>query len=262
MAREIAVPPVDAGAVARLYNALAGGIWADAGEEDLAAALEVGWPGTAQAMLQARESHARAAAWAVGDAGGCGAVVFGASGFPAPGLPHDRAALIAPSARFFYADEDPEAVAAAEEALGAGPARAVRGGVLDPGALHAACGLDPVTPVMVQIQMAAHFWPGGAAAAVVSAWAGAMPAGSVLYLSLFCALPQGRGRQFLGKLGGAVRGSAFSHSPQAVRGWLAGAGLEVLGARDVRAGPGREWAEEAGLAPFPVRAIEAAGRVR
>jgi hypothetical protein len=265
------VPPMDVPAAARLWNELAGGVWADTAEQDLAAALEDGWPGTKAAMRAARLAHARAASWAVGPAGGCRAVIFGAAGLPAPGPPHPEAAEIDPRARFFYCDPDPEAVLYSLEAYASARVRAVRGSVLDPPmapprgggppGLLASCGTGNMH-VMMQVQMVVQFWPSDAAAQVVKAWAAALPPGSVLFLSLFCISPAGRGRAFAEFLAGAVGGQAFSHSPEDVRGWLEGAGLEMIsGPADVRAWPDRGWAEE-GLASSPVRAVTAAARVR
>jgi hypothetical protein len=261
------VPAGGRARAARLWNALAGGPHAFEGDRDAAAGIEAAWPGTRETIRRARESHARAASWAVTE-GGIGRVIFGSAGLPAPLPAHTGAAALSPAARFWFADPDADVTRVRRAVIERCPrpacrqAAAVRGALSDPGGLLAACGLEGGdAPVMVQAQMSGHFWPGQAMRAGMREWAPALPPGSVLFMSLLSVCPR-RGRGFADALGAAAGTPVYCHSPADVRGWLEDAGLEILrpGVADVRAWPDQGWAEPE-LCSSPVRAVDVAARV-
>jgi hypothetical protein len=113
------------------------------------------------------------------------------------------------------------------------------------------------SPLQVQVPLAAHFWPADVARRVTAGIGELLPPGSSLVLSLWSPSPDDDGKRFLGLLSAAAGTTAHGHSPEDAAGWLNAAGLEPHphGVTDVRAWPGRAWAE----ACSPGRVIGAVG---
>jgi hypothetical protein len=244
---------VDAGRISRLRDALGGGHLALQADRDLAASIIKRWPGTAALVTGANDFHRRAASWAVssGKPGfpvtPAAGVIFAASGYPHRGGFHAAASLARPDALFAYADADPGAVVFSRALLAA----------LDPAHVSAyeAPGRDPAAvlgapqaraimergPVMVQLQLCAHWWPAGFCAWAVGEYARLLAPGSTLALSL--AVPGGGDAGALAAAIGGTGGTVHPHTEDDVAQWIAAAGLELTPIRvtDVR---GRElgWA--------------------
>jgi len=259
----------DAGAerIARLHLALAGGAaarFANRAEIGAAARIEARYPGTGAQFAAAYAFHSRAARRAV-DGGGAAGVVFGAAGFPGAAPLHREAAQAAPGARFLYADPSPSAVYLNGELLAGPGVRAARASVRDPEGLM---GLPEVravgSPLQLHLQLCAHFWPEDMCRDIVGRYAGLLPPGSTLALSLWSPDGTRAGREFLAELASEAGHPAYGHSCAAVGRWLRGAGMRLLGpgVADVRA-HGRPWAPWAALGiRSPGRAAGAVARVR
>lgn len=256
------LPGLDVARIARLHCAIAGGAQAGARDRELAAWLAACAPAMPAQFREAAAFHGRRAMRAVTEEGAAG-VLFASAGVPC-GSPHHLPALGAsPSARFAYAASDPEARLTARALLAGDRVRVTGESARDPEALmgsEAAGWLG--SPLQVQVPLAAHFWPADAARRVTAGIGERLPPGSSLVLSLWSPLPGAEGERFLGMLSAAAGAQACGHSPQDVAGWLKAAGLEPHphGVTDVRAWPGRAWAEEAGLSrSSPGRVIGAVG---
>jgi hypothetical protein len=237
---------LDAAAMARLHNVMAGGIWGDAPERALMRLIESRFPGSVRLFRLAMDSHARAAAWGVTE-GGCAGVIFAGSGFPVPVHPHVEAARACPRARYWYCDPDPGAVLTSRALIKDPGITVARASSRVPGGLLAACGVTRASaPVMVQLQMAWHWWAAGLAASVTGLYARLLPPGSLLFASALVTAwpPSPEALELLALLGRAGAGRPHAHSQEAVVSWLEAAGLEVLppGPADVRAWPDHGWA--------------------
>lgn len=250
--------------IARLHLALAGGDsarFADRPQIRAAAAIESRWPGTGEQFAAAYAFGARAARRAVADDGAAG-VIFAAAGFP-PGFPvHAGALEAAPSARVVYADVSGEA-AYLNGTLLAGPrVAAVRASVRYPAELMALPEVRALGgPVQLQIQLCAHFWPAAMCRDIARRYAGLLPAGSTLALSLWCPDGTADGEELTAALSAAAGHPAYAHSPQDVAGWLEGLDLlrpGVAGVRAYRRGWGLRVRSGAGT---PGRAVGAVARV-
>jgi hypothetical protein len=252
-------PLIDSGRIARVHDALAGGIWADAAEREIAAEADARWPGTGDQVRAARVFHARVAAWAV-TTQGTRAVIVGAAGYPCDPDPHREALAAVPEARFAFCDPDPVVTLANRAILGRDPrVTASHASVTDPAALLAWPWMGaPPGPLLAVLPLAAACWPGPCAAALLAEYGRLMPSGSLLAMSLW--VPDGGrgGEEFLHWWRDRVS-PAFGHSPEGVAGWLEEAGMEIMppGVRDVRGYPGREWAEPHYLRRAPGRIVEA-----
>jgi hypothetical protein len=265
---------VDAGRIARLRDVLAGGHLALQADRDLAASILERWPGTAALVTDANDFHRRAASWAV--SGGkpgfpvtpAAGVIFAASGYPHRGGFHAAASLARPDALFAYADADPGAVVFSRALLAAldpahvsvyeAPAR-------DPAAVLGAPQARAIMergPVMVQLQLCAHWWPSEFCAWAVAEYARLLPSRSTLALSV--AVPGGgSGAAELAAEVSRAGGHLRAHHEGEITGWIAKADLELtpIGVTDVR---GREqgWASEEFGRQRPVaRVIEAVAMV-
>lgn len=249
-----AVAPEPGAAAARLLDALRGGPHGREPERRAAAEVERRWPGTGEQFRRAAEFHAAIARQAA--TGGARSVIFAApgyrpSGWPGAALPHEAAAAGAPGARYLYASADAAITLVWHRMLApSGPrprAMACQASAGDPGqvaGMARAAGLEE--PWSVQLQLCAHWWPGPSAARVIAGYAEALPPGSSLVLSWATAGGQPPG----GEMGRAVERAAgampVGHSAEAVAGWVADAGMRLgWGPADVRAWPGREWADAA-----------------
>jgi hypothetical protein len=267
---------VDAGRITRLRDVLAGGHLALEADRQLAAGILKRWPWVSSLVTGANEFHRRAALWAV--RGGtpnfpvpaAAGVVFAAAGCPLPGGFHADAALAAPAALFAYADVDPGAVAFGRALLAPPPPLAVRpsaylASARDPAALLDAPEARAITgrgPVMVQLQLCCHWWPGEFCAWTVAEYARLLPPGSTLALSLGIA-GGGSGAAGLAEAIGRAGGTVHRHTEGDVAGWISGAGMKLTpaGVTDVR---GRElgWAAaEFGRQRPVARVIEAVAMV-
>lgn len=255
-------------AAARLTDALRGGPHALGPERAAAAEVERRWPGTGEQFRRAAGFHAQAALEAV-TAWGARSVILAGAGYPVSGwegavLPHPVAAIAAPGSRYLYCSAD-EAItllwqrvlrhdrrASACQAPAADP-RQVAG-------MARMAGLEP--PWSVQLQLCAHWWTGEQAAAVIAGYAEAgehaeaLPPGSTLVLTVPVAGGQ-HPRGEMGRLAERVTGvMPASHAPEGIAGWIKGAGLELAwGPADVRAWPGRQWADGDLAAPLGTRVV-------
>ena len=279
-------PPVlDAGRIGRLRDVLAGGHLALEPDRQLAASILQRWPWAGDLTKGANEFYPRAAHWAV--VGGtpefpvpeAAGVIFAGSGYPPPdgtdssGRPvyrgfHAAAQAARPDALFAYADADPEAVAFTEALLAdPDPERvsAYEAAASDPARLLGAPQAQAVLargPVMVQLQLCAHWWPSDFAAWAVAEYAKLLrelAPGPKLALTLGITAGAPGGTEFMAYLGRAG-GTVCLHTEEEVAAWIKEAGLELVvppGITDVR---GRElgWASaEFGRQRPVARVIEA-----
>lgn len=252
-----AVPPepvLDTRRIVGLRDVLAGGGLSLRADRELAREILDRWPRTAALVRAANESHRRAAAWAV--AGGtpdfpvppAAGVIFAAVGYPVPDGPrgssyglHAAAQAARPDALFAYADPDPEAHAF-NEALLAYPdshVSACAASARDPAGLLGAPEAQAILergPVMVQLQLCAHWWPPEFAAWAVAEYGRLLPPGSTVALSLIIPGSADDSADFLDTLGQA--GSrAYPHAGGDIVEWIDAAGLKLspAGITDVRA---------------------------
>jgi hypothetical protein len=263
-------------AAARIMDAVRGGPHGTARERAIAAEIERLFPGSGQRLREAAGFHSLAAAEAV-TALGARSLVIAGPGYPPSGwdgaqLPHLAAAEAVPSARCLYATADRGLEMLWQGTLAGDPsASACLAGAGAPGQVAAAAreaGLEG--PWSVQVQLCAHWWAGGEAAKVVAGYAEALPAGSSLVLTVPVpggASAGGRMADLVGQAAGRV---PAGHSPQAVAGWVAAAGLslrwparrrprEAPAAADVRTWPGQEWASEDLAAGITGRVVAVVG---
>jgi S-adenosyl methyltransferase len=263
-------PVLDAGRITRLRDVLAGGHLALEADRRLAALVLERWPRTASLVRAANDFHRRSACWAVtGGTPGfrvppAAGVIFAACGYPLPGGFHATAAAARPDALFAYADPDPAAIMynlARLHSPDPGHVSAIPGSARDPAGLLSAGQATEMLergPVMVQLQLCAHWWPGDFAAWAVAEYARLLPSGSTLALSL--AVPGGGSDAgALAAAIGSTAGTVQAHTEDEVARWVTAAGLDLTpaGVADVR---GRElgWAAaEFGRQRPAARVIEA-----
>lgn len=262
-------PSVDAGRIGRLRDVLAAGYLALEADRTLAAQVLEGRPWLRDMVTGANEFHRRAAEWAV--RGGtpefpvrpAAGVIFAACGYPLPGGFHAAAAAAAPDALFAYADIDAAAITYNLALLAAPDPEHVSvfaGSARDPAGLlsagHAIAMLER-GPVMVQLQLCAHWWPPAFCAWAVCEYGRLLPRGSTLALSLGVAGGAPGAAEFSADLERAG-GRIYGHTEAEVAGWLKAAGLELApsGISDVR-GRGGWAAGEFGAQQPVARVIEA-----
>jgi hypothetical protein len=279
---------LDAGSIARIRDVLAGGHLALEADRQFAASILQRWPWAADLTRDANEFYPRAAHWAV--TGGApefrvpeaAGVIFAGSGYPPPGGTdpsgrtvyrgfHAAAQAARPDALYAYVDADPDAVAFSEALLADpdhGHVSAYEAQASDPAKLLGAPQAQAILargPVMVQLQLCAHWWPSDFAAWAVAEYARLLrkhSPGSTLALTL--GVPGGGpgSVEYMEALGGAG-GTVCLHDSDEVAAWVKAAGLDLAppGVTDVR---GREldWASaEFGRQQPVARAISAVALV-
>ena len=245
-------PASDLARVARLYDALLGGVNANAEDKALARGIEDRSPAMPCLLKAARCFQSRAAERAV--RGGARGVVFGAAGYPLRPCRHEAAMAARPGAAFCYADCDPWITAVLEERNGVSACCA---SVRDPGDLLSRPEVKGIgEPLQVQLPLCLHYWPPVFAARLIGAYGRLLAPGSSLAVS-FAVAATGReaGREFtrlLAEMGGTP---AYMHRPGTVSRWLDGAGLHPVypGTADVR------WWPLMDLRPLPAVPVRRAG---
>jgi hypothetical protein len=269
------VPVLDAGGIARLRDVLAGGYLAEEADRKLAESLLARWPGTAALVTDANEFHRRAATWAVAE--GAAGVVFAAAGYPVDikhdfaswrRLPgggfHEAAAAEQPRALFVYAEADPVASGYNRALLAARAplcVSAYEASARDPGGLlgtFAARAVLDRGPVMVQLQLCCHWWPGEFCAWAISEYGRLLPPRSSLALSVVIPGGADDAREFMAGMS-LAGGTVYPHTESDVTGWVAAAGLDLAppDVMDVR-GRGLGWAAAEFSRQRPVaRVVEA-----
>lgn len=232
--------PPDPTAAARLYDAFRGGYHALRAERELAKEAARRFPGSLERIRAADAFHRRAAVWAVTEGGAAG-VIFGAHGFPVPGavMPHEDAAEANLAARFAYADASAVITVLTARAIAGDPrAAAYTASLRNPAALLGAPEAAVLTaPVSVQLQLAAHYWPGPDAAELIGEYARLLGSGSSLVLTLGIPVSGDPASAEFWELVSKGAGQVHAHTEGDVAAWLAGAGLVVTGRgiTDVRA---------------------------
>lgn len=228
----------DVHAIARVRNALERGRWADAPDRALARRLGVLCPGAAELVRKVREFHRKAARAAI--AAGAAGVVYAGSGFPADPMPHmTRTGNVMHGQHVFaYPDEGVTFVNQGETRHERVTAITAAGA--DPAGLM---GMPEVQAIegrlQVQLQLLAQYWPAEEAARITAAYAGMLPSGSSLVLTLGSPVTA-EGRQFAKAVEDAIGMPVHAHTAADVRCWLESAGLEpdirVLTPKDKRCG--------------------------
>jgi len=221
--------------VSRVRDALLGGRRNLQADRDLADLLELRFPGTARAALEARAFASRAVTWCARQ--GIAQFVIPEPGLPLPGGAAEAARAVIPGARVAYAVTDvSETGYARREAAGDDATAAVVGiSAGDPAGLLADPALlkviDLGEPAAVVLAMTAHLMPGEEAAAMVAGFASALAPGSALVVSAW--VPPGPGA---GRLIAACAPAArlFRHTVPDIEGWLSGLDLVKPGVTDVR----------------------------
>ena len=245
-------PASDLARVARLYDALLGGVNANAEDKAIARGIEDRFPAMPCLLKAARYFQSRAAERAV--RGGARGVVFGAAGYPLRPCRHEAAMAARPGAAFCYADCDPWITAVLEERNGVSACCA---SVRDPGDLLSRPEVKGIgEPLQVQLPLCLHYWPPVFAARLIGAYGRLLAPGSSLAVS-FAVAATGReaGREFtrlLAEMGGTP---AYMHRPGTVARWLDAAGLHPVypGTADVR------WWPLMDLRPLPAVPVRRAG---
>lgn len=240
--------PADGPTIHGVYNYWLGGSQHKRADRELGAAIAAKYPGVPAHIRAAQEFHLRTARWAAGQ----GITRFVHAGnltaLPRGRNVHDAAREIRPDAEVVYAYRDAGAHAMSGGLLagrrGLTAVLSGQGGFLasEPAATWAAEG----RPVCVIAGLMLHFTDGERAAKRIARAAGALPPGSVLAASVAIAADTDWTRGLLGMF---TPGAVYRHTAEDVVGWLAGAGLEIVGPglTDVRvvpgAGPGRPGGE-------------------
>jgi hypothetical protein len=221
----------------RVRDALLGGRGNLQADRDLADRLELRFPGTARAAVEARAFTGRAVTWCALQ--GIAQYIIPGPGLPLPGGAADAARAVIPGARVAYAGTDlpASAYAEAEGALDDRTA-AVRGiGPGDPARLLADPGLQAVIdlaePAVAVLAMIAHLMPGGQAAGMVAAFAARLAPGSAVVMSAWVPHPGAAAERLIAACQ-PLR--VFRHAVEDIEAWLGGPGLDVVkpGVTDVR----------------------------
>lgn len=230
-----------------IYDFWLGGSQHMRADRELATAVAAEFPTVPARVRAAKEFHLRAARWCA-ERGISRFIRAGAVTWVPEGRNLHEAV---PRAQVVYATRDAEAHQWALHQLACPPrVTAVQARVSDPAGLLAAPPVKAMTaegePVALVIGMVLHCAAGTDAAAHVEAYARALPAGSVIAVSLAVPGRSARAGKLMSMLGAAA--PVYRHSPADVLGWLQGAGLEVVppGVADVRSlllpGCRGEWA--------------------
>lgn len=226
----------DSTKLALIVDAIRGGSEAFDDEREIAEKIRVQLPGVKRMIGWADTFTAGAAE--LGAAAGIGSVVIGGTGFPVAGdPPHRAAAAASAAARFGYTSTSEVVVALRHRSLERDPrAVAFLASVLSPARLVGrarGAGLDG--PLQVQWGLGAWLLSARGGADLAAGYAEALPPGSRVVM---CAAEHAAG---VGDLAGE---RMYGHSPEALAGWAAGSGLDVvLEVPDVRAWGRGGWAE-------------------
>jgi hypothetical protein len=223
-------------------------------DRELGKAIEEEFPSARAHVRAARDFHLRVTRWCA-ERGIARFIRSGAVTWqPGGSNVHDAAREVNPGAQVVYVNRDAGAHDWARELLADGPGTAaVHAPASHPaevlGAPPVAALLAPREPVCMIIGMVLHFAAPEAAAAGIAAYAGALPSGSVIAVSVSLPDDSPQAGRLLAMFAPA---RVHRHTVADVRGWLKGAGLEVVppGVRDVRLLPGGAWA----LGELPPRA--------
>jgi len=251
---DAAIPPVpylDAGRIARVRDVLAGGHLGLEADRQAAGGIRDACP-QAPALVTAAGEYHRVAAWRAVTAGipefpapPAAGVIFAGCGYPDHGGFHARALQASPAALFAYAPSDPWALALNLELLAhpdPGHVSAYLADAHDPAAVLGNPHAQEILsrgPVMLQLQLRAHWWPADLAAWVTAEYARRLPPGSTLVMTLAVA-----GDPEAAEAVARAAGSPFYlHPEHEVARWAQDAGLLLspVGVRDVR-GRAQRWA--------------------
>ena len=220
----------------RVRDALLGGRGNLQADRDLADRLELRFPGTARAAVEARAFTGRAVTWCALQ--GIAQYIIPGPGLPLPGGAADAARAVIPGARVAYAGTDlpASAYARAEGALDDRTA-AVRGiGPGDPARLLADPGLQAVIdlaePAVAVLAMIAHLMPAAQAAGMVAGFAARLAPGSAIALSAWVPDPGAGADRFIAACLPAAR--LFPHTVPDIEEWLSGLDVVKPGVTDVR----------------------------
>jgi hypothetical protein len=222
--------------LARLYDALLGGVNANAEDKADARHVEGRFPAMPCLMRAAQCFHARAADRAVRN--GARGVVFGAAGYPVRPHRHEAAVRARPDSVFCYADPDPWIAAVLEREHGTGQVSACCASVRDPADLLTRPEVKAIgEPLQVHLPLSLHYWPPVFAARLIGEYGRLLSPGSSLAVS-FAVAATGRaaGREFTRLLGEMAGTPAYMHRQGDPARWLNAAGLHPVypGAADVR----------------------------
>jgi S-adenosyl methyltransferase len=220
-----------------VYDYMLGGAEHRHADRELGDAITREFPSVPAHVRAAREFHLRAARRAA-EQGISRFIAAGiASWKPGTRNVHDAAREAVPEAEAVYVYRGTEAHAWARVLLPRPGARSVRGAVERPGELLSA---GPVAamlaggrPVHLALGMTLHFAPAGEAREQLAVYAGALPPGSEVALSVALADHSPRADRLLGMFTPA---KVYRHTAGDVAGWLEAAGLraEPPGVCDVR----------------------------
>lgn len=242
---------IDVLAIARIMDALAGGVHAWEAEEAAVREVTRIWPRIGAGLRDTMAFHARAAGWAVRE--GARSALFCVSGYPpsweGATLPCLDAASAAPSARFAFCTGDwtlallwetalqgcPRCVAL--EAHAAVPSRVLR--------MATAAGMEP--PFSVHLPLALHWWGPATGAEILAGYAALlreMGPGSSVVLS--AAVPGGRpaGGSVQALIGDAAGTVPHAWTTEGIESVITAAGMKLhpRGITDVRDHDGNGWA--------------------
>ena len=219
----------------RVRDALLGGRHNLRADRDLADRLEVRFPGTAQAAVEARAFTGRAVTWCARQ--GIAQYIVPEPGLPLPGAA-DAARAVIPGARVAYADTEPSAFRYARAAADRDDRTAAVCGIGpgDPGRLLADPALRAVInlaePVCAVLAMIAHLMPGEAAAGVTTGFAARLAPGSAVVISAWVPHPGPGAERLIAACLPAIR--LFRHTVADIEAWLSGLDIVKPGVTDVR----------------------------
>lgn len=214
---------------AGVYDYLLGGASHQEADRIAADRLLAIEPDAIDAARRNRDFICRAASWAVSQ--GVHQVVDAGCGPPGPvGMRvHETIHEADSSAVVAYLDHDPAVIESMGSCVAAIPTvHTVAADLREPeAAMRLAAergGIDCASPLVVILGSVLHQFRARVAAAIVAGFAGSMPAGSYLILSVGTA-----GKERAAELRAAYTASpAFQHQPDEVSGWLESSALELL----------------------------------
>ena len=240
-------PPSPSG----VRDALLGGRRNRQADRDLADRLELRFPGTAQATVEARAFTARAVTW-------CARQGIAQYIIPEPGLPSpdaaDAARSVIPGARVAYADTESTALPSARAEGGRDDRTVAVSGIGpgDPARLLADPALRTVInlsqPVCAVLTMIAHLMPAEAAAEVAAGFAARLAPGSALVISAWVPHRGPGAERLIAACLPAAR--LFRHTVSDIEAWLSGLDIVKPGVTDVRGW--RAGMPEPRLRPRPI----------
>jgi S-adenosyl methyltransferase len=250
-----------------VYDAMRGGDQHMRADRDLAKAIEAEFPQVPVHVRAASDFDLRVTRWCAGRGINrfirAGAVTWQPDGRNV----HDAA----PGAQVVYVNRDAEAHGWARALLACDPGvSAVRASIERTAEVLAAPAvaalLAPLEPVCLIIGMVLHFAPPDRAASRIREFAGALPRGSVIAVSLSLPDHSPRADRLLSMY---TPSRMWRHTAEDVAGWMEGAGLadaELAGAApprvcDIRLLPGGAWASGELPARAPGMTVGAMGLV-